>query len=93
MQAHELPLPTTDAIQRARKSAMRTRAAQACTACKSDKARCVDYRPCARCVGTNNLCIDSVRLRVSRVTQCVDASEWRIPPTEWLLVPAGELAD
>ncbi len=34
---------------RAQRLAKRTRAASACLPCKAKKARCSDYRPCARC--------------------------------------------
>jgi hypothetical protein len=47
-------------LQRARRMAQRSRAAAACLPCKAGKARCNDYRPCARCkkAGINGLCVD-----------------------------------
>ena len=45
---------------RAQRLAKRTRAATACVPCKAKKARCSDYRPCARCKrSTTELCVDS----------------------------------
>jgi hypothetical protein len=41
-------------IQKARQSAKRTRAAIACARCKVGKLKCSDYRPCKRCLDSNN---------------------------------------
>ncbi len=50
-----------DPLQRARRMAQRSRAAAACLPCKTSKARCSDYRPCARCkkTGGTDICTDS----------------------------------
>jgi hypothetical protein len=47
-------------LLRARRMAQRSRAAAACLPCKANKARCSDYRPCARCkkAGAESLCTD-----------------------------------
>jgi hypothetical protein len=53
--------PNDDALLlKARRMALRTRAAAACMPCKANKARCSDYRPCARCkkAGAESYCID-----------------------------------
>jgi hypothetical protein len=49
-----------DPLQRARRMAQRSRAASACLSCKASKARCSDYRPCARCkkAGGTGVCTD-----------------------------------
>jgi hypothetical protein len=49
-----------DPLQRARRMAQRTRAAIACPPCKASKAKCSDYRPCARCkkAGGDEICLD-----------------------------------
>ena len=49
-----------DLLQRARRMAQRSRAATACLPCKAGKARCNDYRPCARCkkAGGTEICSD-----------------------------------
>jgi hypothetical protein len=41
-------------IQKARRMALRKRAASACESCKSAKSKCNDYRPCSRCVRNDN---------------------------------------
>ena len=44
---------------RAQRLAKRTRASAACLPCKSKKAKCNDYRPCARCQRSpGEVCID-----------------------------------
>jgi hypothetical protein len=37
-------------IQKARRMALRKRAASACEACKTAKSKCNDFRPCSRCI-------------------------------------------
>jgi hypothetical protein len=76
---HQTP-PSTEDLERARRSAARLRAKSACYACKRAKARCDDFRPCKRCVDTRVACLEP-------------STGWRIPPAAWLLVPAGELVD
>jgi hypothetical protein len=44
-----------DPLQRARRMAQRSRAATACLPCKASKAKCSDYRPCARCKKADGL--------------------------------------
>ena len=39
-----------DALQAARRSAKRKRAAKACTSCKEKKAKCSGFSPCTRCI-------------------------------------------
>ena len=47
-------------LLRAQRLAKRTRAAAACLPCKAKKARCSDYRPCARCKrNTTDACRDN----------------------------------
>jgi hypothetical protein len=50
-----------DCLQRARRMAQRSRSATACMFCKVRKAKCSDYRPCARCTknGGNKFCLDA----------------------------------
>ena len=46
---------------RAQRLAKRTRASAACLPCKTKKAKCSDYRPCARCQkspGLGDQCVD-----------------------------------
>ncbi len=45
-------------LLRARRMAQRSRAAAACVSCKESKARCSDYRPCARCKRAGIICKD-----------------------------------
>jgi hypothetical protein len=55
------PAMSADALilMRARRLAKRTRALAACGPCKAKKMKCSDYRPCARCKGSDReLCID-----------------------------------
>ena len=49
-------------LLRAQRLAKRTRAGAACLPCRAKKARCSDYRPCARCKGTT-ACEDSGNLQ------------------------------
>ncbi len=52
-------LDRDEVLQRARRMALRSRAAVACLLCKASKARCSDYRPCARCKKTEaEMCTD-----------------------------------
>jgi hypothetical protein len=50
-------------LQRARRMALRSRAAAACLPCKSRKAKCSDCRPCTRCkkAGGALICIDPLK--------------------------------
>ena len=49
-----------DLLQRARRMALRSRAAMACPPCKASKTRCSDGRPCARCKKAGNeFCTDT----------------------------------
>jgi hypothetical protein len=52
-------------LLRARNSAKRMRAHNACAFCKSRKAKCNDYRPCKRCVNTKHAqsCIESSKTK------------------------------
>ena len=43
-------------IQKARRTAKRTRSAVACARCKASKVKCNDYRPCKQCTDSFNLC-------------------------------------
>jgi hypothetical protein len=43
---------------RAQRLAKRTRASAACLPCKAKKVKCNDYRPCARCRTSPDVCID-----------------------------------
>jgi hypothetical protein len=43
---------------RAQRLAKRTRASAACLPCKAKKIKCSDYRPCARCRTSPDICID-----------------------------------
>ena len=54
---------SSEAIQKARRIALRGRSAVACVPCKEAKTKCNDYRPCARCrtIKQENLCRDEVR--------------------------------
>ena len=45
-------------IQKARRSAKRTKSAVACARCKASKVKCNDYRPCKNCTESFNLCQD-----------------------------------
>ena len=56
-------------LMRARRMATRRRAEAACPPCKSKKARCSDFRPCARCsqLGGKN-CTDGVNKHTVRAT-------------------------
>lgn len=49
-------------LARARRLAARRRAEAACLPCKAKKAKCNDYRPCARCSNSGNreLCTDRI---------------------------------
>jgi hypothetical protein len=78
LQDHDAP--STEALERVRRSAARRRAKSACYVCKRSKARCDDARPCVRCVETNAACLEPF-------------TGWRIPPAAWLLVPVAELLD
>ena len=46
-------------LLRARRIAMRTRAASACKTCRALKTRCNDYRPCKRCKRSGHACMES----------------------------------
>lgn len=48
-------------VQNARKIAKRKRASVACASCKISKARCSDYRPCARCKDHGTNCLDALQ--------------------------------
>ena len=54
---------SSDAIQKARRFALRGRSAVACIPCKDAKTKCNDYRPCSRCkkLSQEKLCTDEVR--------------------------------
>ena len=45
-------------IQKARRSAKRTKSAVACARCKVSKVKCNDYRPCKNCTESVNPCQD-----------------------------------
>jgi hypothetical protein len=60
---HSMPIgakriQTDNLLQRARRMAKRSRAAAACLPCKASKAKCSDYRPCARCKKGKETCSD-----------------------------------
>jgi hypothetical protein len=53
---------SSEAIQKARRIALRGRSAVACIPCKEAKTKCNDYRPCNRCskLSQEALCTDEV---------------------------------
>ena len=53
-------------IQKARRTAKRTRSAVACARCKASKVKCNDYRPCKQCTDSINLC-DNVDFQGSKL--------------------------
>jgi hypothetical protein len=48
---------TTKMLQRARRSALRTRATSACDGCKLARSKCTGYQPCVRCSQNSHECI------------------------------------
>ena len=51
---------SSEAIQKARRIALRGRSAVACIPCKEAKTKCNDYRPCSRCskLSQESICSD-----------------------------------
>jgi hypothetical protein len=52
-------VPTSLEIRRARRIASRTRSTVACAACKLNRTKCDQFRPCTRCkkIGKADLCV------------------------------------
>ena len=58
-------------LMKARRMATRRRAQAACLPCKSKKARCSDFRPCARCARTGQEdCVESETIEPSDARVC-----------------------
>ena len=58
LQAIHKPVSSKE-IQKARRTAKRTRSAIACVRCKLSKVKCNDFRPCKHCTESVNLCQDA----------------------------------
>ena len=61
-----------EAIQAARRSAKRKRAAKACTSCKEKKAKCSGFSPCTRCINPADCVFPSNRNQLHHKTGAVD---------------------
>ena len=66
----DMSFVSSEAIQKARRIALRGRSAVACVPCKEAKTKCNDYRPCGRCkiIKQENFCRDEV----SRLLFCFE---------------------
>ena len=71
-----------DALQAARRSAKRKRAAKACTSCKEKKAKCSGFSPCTRCINPADCVFLSNRKQLHHSTGAADdISKARNPHT------------
>ncbi len=65
-------------LNHARRMATRNRVSVACAPCKRGKAKCSDYRPCARCcnLGINN-CLQDLEIQSSLLSRNISPTESR----------------